>query len=141
MKAFKLLGAGLFVLLLAGTVMAASQSPLLNTIWSGDVTTVTTAGVVTPSVGITISFLTESTDLTYLSGTFTLTGGTAVPFSAIRNGNSLAITAVGYSISAEILSYGRCGHGHGSTTPSIMTIKGRSLTDGSMFEGSVSEQG
>jgi len=142
-KTFSLLSAALFILLLAGSALAFEQTSLVPTTWSGNVTYITAGGTVTNSYTFSINFTFEGTDPTnFLSGTFSLGTPTPVnnlPFSAIQDGNSFAITAANYTISGAIIGH----HGHhrrrGSAPPAVMTIKGRSLADGSMFEGTLTE--
>jgi hypothetical protein len=141
-KTFSLLSAALFILLLAGSALAFEQTSLVPSTWTGNVTYITAGGAVTNSYASSIGFAFESTDPTnFLSGTFTLSTPAPVsaPFSAIQDGNSLAITAANYTISASIIGH-RCHHRRGGTAPpAVMTIKGRSIADGSMFEGTLTE--
>ncbi len=142
-KTFSVLSAALFILLLAGSAPAFEQTSLVPSTWTGNVTYITAGGTAINSYTFSINFTFESTDPTnFLSGTFTLGTSppvTALPFSAIQDGNSLAITAANYTISATIIG----NHGHhrrgGTPPPSVMTIRGRSLESGSMFEGTLTE--
>jgi hypothetical protein len=142
-KSFGLLAAGLFIFLLAGNALACEQFSLNGTSWTGTVTTITSAGAETTSASFVINTITTGTpDTAFLYGTFTAdtpTPASALAFSAIQEGNSLAITAIGFDISANISGYWG-HHNHGGTQPSaVMTIRGRSLADGSMFEGTLTE--
>ncbi len=141
-KTFVLLSAALFVLLVAGSASAFEQTSLAPSTWSGNVTYITANGTATNSYTLTLNFNFESTDpADFLGGTFSLTTTPAVaglPFSAIQDGNSLAITAANYTMSGAIIGH----HGHhrrGGNAPAVMTIRGRSLADGSMFEGTLTE--
>ena len=115
--------------------------PLVNTTWTGDVTSITTGGVETPPPNpFSILFSTESSDLSFLSGTFKL-GLASVPFSAIRDGRELSLTAAGYIIKADIYGGGvRYKKGVATPIPATMMIKGKNVTDGSMFEGTLAKQ-
>lgn len=105
---------------------------------------VTTAGVVkSPPNVFSISFQTESDDLGLLSGTFTdVAKPSGVSFSAVRDGHTLSIVAVGYIINAEIIR-GKILTGEASKvtklTPTLL-IKGKSLTDGSQFEAILTQK-
>ena len=139
-KRFGLLAVALLTVLLAGNVFANHQPPvsLLNTIWAGDVTTVSTGGQVAQSVSFNITFTTESSDFTFYSGSFTINGGTAVVFSAIRSKNSFQITAPGYSITATIAYHGCSGS---KAVPAVLSVDGQNFSDGSMFQGIAIEEG
>jgi len=140
-KTLSLSSIGLLVLLLAGNVFAAAPTALVNTTWTGDITSITTSGVETPPPNpFSLTFTFESSDLSFLSGTFTA-GSAPVPFSAIRDGRTLSITSVGYIIHAEISGGGMMMHRRGTTPPpATMMIKGKNVTDGSMFEGVLTKQ-
>jgi len=137
---------GLLVLFFsaAGIAFAAGPTPLKGTTWAGDMISVTTAGVVkSPPNVFSISFQTESDDLGLLSGTFTdVAKPSGVSFSAVRDGHTLSIVAVGYIINAEIIR-GKILTGEASKvtklTPTLL-IKGKSLTDGSQFEAILTQK-
>ncbi len=142
-KTFSVLSAALFIVLLAGSAPAFEQISLVPTTWTGNVTYITASGTAINSYTFSISFAFESTNPTnFLNGTFTLgtpTPVTALPFSAIQDGNSVAITAANYTISGTIFQQHEHHRRGGTPFPAFMTIKGRSLADGSMFEGTLTE--
>ena len=71
-KTGNVLAVGLLVLFFAaaGSAFAAGPTSLLNTTWTGDITSITTAGGLTaPPNAFSINFKTESSDTDFLSPT------------------------------------------------------------------------
>lgn len=130
----------------AGVSLANAPTSLTGTTWSGDITSMAAGGTATTSSTLSITFSFDSgTYPDFLSGTFTEGTGSAVSFSAMRNGRSISITAVGYSIDAEMTGRGHaeenCGHSghHGGNSTATFYVTGKNLTDGSSFEGTLTE--
>jgi len=139
---------GLFVLFIAtaGSAFAYGSSSLNGTTWVGtNVTLITTGGTVTTTNTLSIGpFTASTTDHDLLSGTLTFTpsGSSPIPFSAIQDEESLSIVAVGSGFSYIIHAHIIHQHHHGgrNNQPATMFIKGTSLLDGSQFEGTLTEQ-
>lgn len=131
------------------SALAAASLSLDGTTWTGNsITLITTAGTITDKNELSIYFMGNQAKpgLLYGTLTFTLSGFTQVPFTAIRHGNSLSIvahaTGIGYTgasylIRADIVqSYKHKGT---AATSGTMQISGESISDGSQFEGALTE--
>ncbi len=131
------------------SALPAVPLPLGGTTWTGNsIALVTTAGTITDKNRLRIYFMENpgKPGLLYGTLTFTPSGFTQVPFTAIRHGNSLSIVArtigIGYTgaiylIKADIVQfYKRKGTAAAFGT---MQVRGKSLEDGSQFEGALTE--
>lgn len=144
-KAVKIFILGLVVLF--STTAAAVSCGLVSltgTEWQGsDVTTITTtSGAVAAPIEVTITFGAGSS--TY--GILTVGSNPAVNFSALKSGTSLTIvgaplptaTSASYIINAQVIP--GCKPRNKPALPATMNITGISLTDGSQFTGTLTEE-
>jgi hypothetical protein len=125
----------LLVLLLVTGAFAWGPSALLNTTWTGVLTTVarsTDGNVTTTPDNATLTITGEDGD--FLVGTLS---SPSLDFTCIRDGRALSMTAKGYLISAEIFM----GHPtkKGTRPPQIMRIQGSAVGEGNMFQGTLTK--
>ncbi len=140
-KTGRILFLGLLVLFLASAGSALANKPVVlsGTTWTGSDITLVTAGnpgaaSTTNSFSITFAQATGTTDTDLLGGQFTPPGGSATNFSAVQNGNFVSIVAPNFIIHARVETV--WSHKTSTTT---MHIRGKSLTDGSQFFGTLTE--
>jgi hypothetical protein len=133
---------GLMVLAVVASAFASGSPALLNTNWTGEVTIISyhaTDGNVTTVVedNATLTFTGQKGD--FFAGTLTLKKSPleALEFTCVRDGRSLIMTAPGHLMAAEIF----LGHPvkKGARPPQHMVIQGRSVVDGTMFEGTLTK--
>ncbi|MDR3557855.1 MAG: hypothetical protein P4L55_24110 [Syntrophobacteraceae bacterium] len=127
----------------------AAGSPLGGTTWTGNrIALVTTAGTITDQNTLSIFFMENPAKPGLLYGTLTFTpsGFTQVPFTAIRHGNSLSIVAhttdIGYTGASYLIEADMAPSGKrkgANSTAATMRIRGQSLSDASQFEGALTE--
>lgn len=135
----------LMVWLMTAGVSAAGSSALVDTKWAGPLSFVSAGATEITTDNATISFTFEEGE--FLAGTLVFTddetgvAGDAIPFSCIRNGESLTITADGYYLISAAVSKGRCSK-RGTPPPQVMTIQGSNAgeTGSYMFKGTLKKQ-
>jgi len=133
-----ILGIGLLVLLMAGSALATNPSSLKDTTWTGLLTFIVSIDgkLVTSTDNATLVFTGEDGD--YLVGTINFEDTPSVSdvtFTCIKEGRALLMTAPDYLMSGFIFP----GHPikKGARPPLHMAIQGRSVANGTMFEGTL----
>jgi len=132
MKKFTgLLYVALAFLFLTGNAMAfPGQASFVGTTWSGTVNVITPESTTPTTATITLVFTAESSK--FLTGMIAGLAPQPIPFSAIREGRSLELTAVNLKVSAEKTRFNRWG--------GVLEVHGSDFSDGSTFEGFLSKQ-
>jgi hypothetical protein len=137
-KTVAILGICLLVLVSSAGIAGAARFALLNTEWTGVLTTVTRladGNVTTSPDNATLTFTGEDGD--FLAGAITGKNSNFkdLTFTGIRDGRSLRLTAEGTLMTAEIFP----GHPvkKGVRPPQNMVIQGSCVGNGTMFEGTL----
>ena len=142
MRKATILSITLLVWVLAASAMAAGP-PALKGTWVGTLTFVHADGSSITTDNSTLTFIEENGD--FLSGTLACTTtpcvtllDESIPFSCIRNGDSLQMTAEGYLMSAMIFQ----GHipKKGTPPPPNVMIQGNNFQDGDTFRGTLTKR-